>query len=70
MTEKQRKYIEWICEMLEIEFTGTTKRDAWKFINKYKDKAHEIKNGEDYDYAYCGGTDLFYVPDEDYYYCY
>ena len=43
MTEKQRKCIDWICDMLEIEFTGTTKKDAWEFINKYKDEADRLE---------------------------
>lgn len=68
MTDKQRKCINWICDILEIEYTGTTKRDAWAFINKYKDEAHEIQMGSYYSHAYYDGSDDFYVPYDDCYY--
>lgn len=33
ITEKQMNFIESICELLEIEFKGTTKKDASNFIS-------------------------------------
>lgn len=68
LTEKQKKYIDWICEMLDIEFTGITKKDAWEFINQHKDEAYEIKMGSYYSHAYYDGSDDFYVPYDDCYY--
>lgn len=62
MTEKQRKCIDWICGMLEIKFTGTTKKDAWEFINKYKDEADNLKNTYRFD-----ETDYMLFPDEGYF---
>ena len=54
--------------MLDIEFTGTTKKDAWEFISKYKDEAHEIRMGSYYSHEYYDGSDNFYVPYDDCYY--
>lgn len=34
ITEKQINFIEIICEELNIEFTGTTKKDAAEFISE------------------------------------
>ena len=62
MTEKQRNYINWICDMLDVEYTGITKKDAWEFINKYKDEAHNIANTYRFD-----ETDYMLFPDEGYY---
>lgn len=39
MTTKQRKCINWICRVLDMHYTGTTDKDAWSFINKYKPMA-------------------------------
>lgn len=50
MTEKQKRCIDWICGILEIEFTGTTKKEAWEFINQYKDEATAARiSALDYD---------------------
>lgn len=34
ITEKQINFIKIICEELDIEFVGTTKKDATEFISK------------------------------------
>ena len=34
ITEKQINFIKVICEELDIEFVGTTKKDATEFISK------------------------------------
>jgi hypothetical protein len=51
--------------MLEIEFKGTTKYDAWKFINENKDEAHNVYNSvKEY---YYDETDYMLFPDEGFY---
>lgn len=67
MTEKQKRCIAWICDILDIEYTGTTKRDAWEFINKYKDEAHEISMGSHFSYEYYDDSDYLFAPDEGYF---
>ena len=62
MTEKQKSCIDWICKMLDIEFTGTTKKDAWEFINKYKNEAYNIRNTYRFD-----ETDYMLWQDEGYF---
>ena len=43
MTEKQKSCIDWICDTLGVKYFGKdTKQDAWKFINKFIDKAKEV----------------------------
>lgn len=40
MTEKQKKCIDWICDILDIKYNGGNNRyDAWRFINDYIDIA-------------------------------
>ena len=53
--------------MLDIEFTGTTKKDAWEFINKYKDEAHEVQMGSYTSYEYYDDSDYLFAPDEGYF---
>lgn len=62
MTEKQKNYIDWICNVLDIKFKGTTKQEAWKFINEYKDEAHSTYRSDYYD-----EWDYEMRPDEGYY---
>lgn len=62
MTDKQRRCIDWICEMLEIEFTGTTKKEAWEFINQYKYEADNLRNTYRFD-----DSDYLFTPDEGYF---
>ena len=35
ITEKQKNFIEIICEELDVEFKGSTKEEASSFISKY-----------------------------------
>ena len=48
-TDKQLSCIKWICIILDLEFTGKTKFDAWKFINENKEKAEEVFYMDTYD---------------------
>lgn len=67
MTEKQKSYIDWICRMLKIKFTGKTKKDAWEFIDKYKDEAHDIQASIHNDSGYYDDWDYSMYPDEGYF---
>lgn len=43
MTEKQKSCIAWICDTLGVKYFGKdTKYDAWRFINKFIDRAKEV----------------------------
>lgn len=44
MTEKQKRCIDYICNTLNIKYTGTTAGDAWQFIHDYKPKADSKRN--------------------------
>ena len=45
MTEKQRKCIEWICDLFEIPYEGgDSKEEACDFINQYYVQAREYQN--------------------------
>lgn len=49
MTDKQRKCIQWICEILHVKYYGKdTRRDAWLFIHKFMDKAKEVQRDTDF----------------------
>lgn len=65
MTNKQKNYIDFICKILEIEFNGTTKYEAWKFINDNKDEAHNVYNSIKENYY--DETDYMLFPDEGFY---
>ncbi len=40
MTEKQKKCIDWICMVLDVEYKGgDNKRNAWEFIKDNIDSA-------------------------------
>ena len=39
ITIKQKEYIEFIEEFVSVKFEGTTKADASKYIDRYKDEA-------------------------------
>jgi hypothetical protein len=44
MSEKQRNCINWICDVLGVTYYGgDNKSDAWKFINKFMDRAKEVQ---------------------------
>ena len=44
MTERQRNTIYWICDVLGVTYYGgDNKSDAWKFINKFIDRAREVQ---------------------------
>lgn len=41
-TEKQLRAINFIEENLNIQFEGSTKQDAWKFINEHIEESKNI----------------------------
>ena len=44
MTEKQRKCIEWICNILNVKYYGkNTVQDASNFISKFIGRAEEVQ---------------------------
>jgi hypothetical protein len=43
-TDKQKSFIEAICELLEVEFNGTSFQDASDFISKYSKEFYRTKN--------------------------
>lgn len=47
MSEKQKKCIKWICDMLDIKYEGSeSSYDAWRFIKENKKAADEVALGE------------------------
>ena len=49
MTEKQRITIDWICDTLGVTYYGgDNKTDAWKFINKFIDRAKEVQKEQNF----------------------
>lgn len=43
MTDKQKRTICFIEQMLEIKYKGTTDKEAWTFIGKYLEYAKKCK---------------------------
>lgn len=67
-TEKQKNTILFINNRLHKNFESLTKRQCWKIINEYFDKAKRVPLSHSYDnYDYCDIDDIYGISEEFYY---
>lgn len=67
-TKKQKNTILFINNRLHENFESLTKRQCWKIINKYFDKAKRVSLNHSYDnYDYCDIDDIYGISEEFYY---